>query len=151
MADGHSNRVGIKAAASNSSFKAWLLSDRVYQLSVAFETPELPSLMEMTLINQLSAGVPTNPTVNHACSQWAAPSSSPRIACPLHTAVGSLLPGTSRAFLRTDGRVGKTQLKFHADIQWSPKHVITQVYLHILLQSRLVSFLDSMLNNNTMI
>lgn len=78
--------------------------------------------MEMILINQLSAGVcrvywrQANPTVNHICSQWAAPSCEPRLSRSLHTAVGSLLPGTCKDFLRTDGGAGKARLTFHADI-----------------------------------
>lgn len=73
--------------------------------------------MEMTLINQLSAGVcrgmmetgsqRANPTVNHACSLRAAPWSSPRLLCSLHAAVGALLPGTCKSFKKQMGERGK--------------------------------------------
>lgn len=65
----------------------------------------------------MSGAKRAGPTVNHACLQWAVRSSLPRLPRSLHTAAGSLLPGTRKAFLRTDGRVGKTQhATFHADI-----------------------------------
>lgn len=110
--------------------------------------------MEMTLINQLSAGVcgvwwrlgaqRAGPTVNHACSQWAAPSSSTRLSCSLHTAVGSLLPGTSKSIFFSKSRWKSGENPPHNDSRWHLAESKTRDYAvgssYILFGADLISF-----------